>query len=79
MARRSSGLDEIDLAILRALKELGRPASCKEIGEHAGIDARRVAAKMRKLKRLGLVESPEKARYVITEQGLKVLEEHEQA
>ena len=76
MARRGSELDEVDIQILKAMKELGRPAAPKEIGEHAGIDARRVAAKMRKLKRLGLVESPEKGKYVITEQGIQALETH---
>ncbi len=76
MARRGSELDEVDIQILKAMKELGRLAAPKEIGEHAGIDARRVAAKMRKLKRLGYVESPEKGKYVITEQGIQALETH---
>ena len=74
MARRSTRLDEVDLQILKAMKEIGRPAAPKEIGEYAGIDARRVAAKMRKLKRLGYVDSPEKGKYVITDEGVRVLE-----
>ncbi len=68
-------LDEVDLAILRALAELGRPARPKEIAERAGLDARRVAAKMRKLRRLGLVERVEEGVYQITEQGRKALEQ----
>jgi predicted transcriptional regulator len=74
MARKSPTLDEVDIQILKAMKEIGRPAAPKEIGEHAGIDARRVAAKMRKLKRLGYVDSPEKGKYVITEEGVRALE-----
>ncbi len=68
-------LDEVDLAILRALAELGRPARPKEIAERAGLDARRVAAKMRKLRRLGLVERVEEGVYQITEEGRKALEQ----
>jgi len=68
-------LDEVDLAILRALAELGRPARPKEIAERAGLDARRVAAKMRKLRRLGLVERVEEGVYQITEAGRKALEQ----
>ncbi len=79
MPRRSSSLDEIDVQILKALAEIGRAATCKEIGEHIGVDARRIAAKMRKLKRLGLVESPEKGKYVITDEGRKVAEQGAEA
>ncbi len=70
-----TGLDEVDLAILRALRELGRPARPKEIAAHAGLDARRVAAKMRKLRRLGIVERVEEGVYRITEEGLRALEQ----
>ncbi len=68
-----AGLDEVDLAILRALAELGRPARPREIAERAGLDARRVAAKMRKLRRLGLVERLEEGVYAITDEGLKAI------
>jgi len=73
---RAAGPDEIDIEILRALKEIGGPAKPKDIAEKAGLDARRVAAKMRKLLRLGLVERSEEGLYSITESGLKVIEEH---
>ncbi|ALL01216.1 hypothetical protein Pyrde_1168 [Pyrodictium delaneyi] len=73
---RATGPDEIDITILRALKEIGGPAKPKDIAEKAGLDARRVAAKMRKLLRLGLVERSEEGLYSITESGLKVIEEH---
>lgn len=66
-------LDEVDEAILRAMKEIGQPARPKEIAEKAGLDARRVAAKMRKLKRLGLVEKDEEGLYSLTEEGAKLV------
>ncbi len=69
-----SELDEIDMAILRAMKELGKPARPKEIAAKAGLDARRVAAKMRKLRRLGLVEKVEEGVYKLTEEGEKAAE-----
>jgi len=73
---RAAGPDEVDIEILRALKEIGGPAKPKDIAEKAGLDARRVAAKMRKLLRLGLVERSEEGLYSITESGLRVIEEH---
>ena len=79
MPRRTTSLDETDIQILKALAEIGRPATCKEIGERIGTDARRIAAKMRKLKRLGYVESPEKGKYVITDKGKEVAEKGAEA
>jgi len=66
---RQRGLDELDHKILEALKEAGQPLRPKEIAERIGEDARRIAAKMRKLVRLGLVERLEDGRYQITEAG----------
>ncbi|BEP17680.1 hypothetical protein PYJP_10320 [Pyrofollis japonicus] len=71
MATRSE-LDEIDMAILRAMKAIGKPTRPKEIAAQAGLDARRVAAKMRKLVRLGLVERVEEGVYKLTEEGEKI-------
>ena len=70
-----TGLDEVDLAILRVLAETNRPMRPKEIAERAGLAARRVAAKMRKLRRLGLVERVEEGVYRITEEGRRALEQ----
>ncbi len=73
----SNVLDETDKKILQALKEIGGPAKPKDIAAHAGLDARRVAAKMRKLRRLGLVERLEEGLYKLTEEGEKVAESAE--
>jgi len=68
-------LDEVDLRILEVLDKLSRPARPKLIAEEAGLDVRRVAAKMRKLRRLGLVERVGEGEYVITDRGREVLQE----
>jgi len=64
-------LDELDTKILRALVEAGQPLRPKEIAERIGEDGRRVAAKMRKLVRLGLVKRHEDGRYEATEEAKK--------
>ncbi len=61
-----------DIAILKALKELGGEAACKEIAEKAGLNPRSVAAKMRKLKNRGLVEPLGKGKYKLTPEGEKL-------
>jgi len=66
---RQKGLDELDHKILEALKEAGQPLKPKEIAERIGEDARRIAAKMRKLLRLELVKRLDDGRYEITEAG----------
>ena len=68
-------LDELDLKILRALAETGVALRPKEIAERIGEDGRRVAAKMRKLVRLGYVKRHEDGRYELTLEGRKALEQ----
>ncbi len=68
-------LDEADLKILRALASLGGgPARPREIAEKAGLSARSVAAKMRKLRSLGLVERVGEGVYRLTEEGRRLVE-----
>ncbi len=69
-------IDNVDKSILLALSEIGRPARPREIAERAGIDARRVAAKMRKLRRLGLVNRVGEGVYVVTEEGKRLIAMH---
>lgn len=64
-----SELGEEDVAILKALSELAEASGCKAIGEKAGIEWRKVMAKLRGLKKNGYVESPVKGKYVISEKG----------
>lgn len=64
-------IDEEDKSILRALKEIGKPARPKDIADKSGLNARSVAAKMRKLVNLGLVERVEEGVYKLTAEGEK--------
>lgn len=64
--------DEVAVAILKALKELGGgPASCKEIAAKAGLDVKRVAGKIRGLANSGYVTKVEEGKYKITEKGME--------
>lgn len=62
-------LTEEQKAILKALDTLTEPAGCKVIGEQADMPWRSVMGKMRGLKKDGLVDSPVKGKYVISEKG----------
>jgi predicted transcriptional regulator len=64
-----SELDELQIKILETLDEMEEPAGCKDIGEASGIPWRTVMGKLRGLKSNGLVETPVKSKYVITEKG----------
>lgn len=69
-----SDIGDEEKAILKALSELKEPAGCKEIGEKAGLNWRRVMAKLRGLSKAGYVESPVKGKYVITSKGREAAE-----
>lgn len=71
--RRSNPLDDTGKAILKALAELAEPAGCKQIAEKAGLDVRKVTAKLRSLFKNGYVERPTKGKYVITEKGKQAI------
>jgi predicted transcriptional regulator len=68
-----SELTDEQKAILNALTKLAEPSGCKVIGEAADISWRTVMARLRGLKNAGLVEAPEKGKYVITEKGKTVI------
>jgi predicted transcriptional regulator len=59
--------------ILKALDALNEPSGCKAIGEQADMPWRSVMGKMRRLSKEGLVESPEKGKYVISEKGKNLI------
>lgn len=66
-------LNEDQRTILKALYNLAEPSGCKVIGDAADLNWRSVMGKMRGLSSQGLVESPEKGKYVISEKGVKVI------
>lgn len=65
------GLDEVQKKILEALLNNKEPVGCKEIAEASGLTTPQVTGKMKGLLSKGLVESPTKGKYVITELGTK--------
>ncbi|MFQ5871259.1 MAG: hypothetical protein ACE5IB_03760 [Candidatus Geothermarchaeales archaeon] len=69
-----SEVGETETAILKALQELDKPSGCGDIGKQAGINWRIVMGKLRGLKKDGLVESPIKGKYVVTERGKGLIE-----
>ncbi|MCI4439216.1 MAG: winged helix-turn-helix domain-containing protein [Thermoproteota archaeon] len=68
-------LDDNDKAILRALKELGQPSGCGDVAKKANLKTQQVTAKVRKLKTLGLIESPQSGKYVITAKGEEAIKQ----
>ncbi len=74
MPARRDVLDEAGIAILKALSEIGGPASCKEIAEKAGLPVRKVVGKMRGLVNRGYVERVGEGKYAITEKGKTAIE-----
>ena len=66
-------LNEDQRSILKALHKLAEPSGCKAIGEASDLNWRSVMGKMRGLSSMGLVESPEKGKYVISEKGKEAI------
>lgn len=48
-------MDDFTMKVLEVIRRKG-PSSCKEIAEDIGVSAQKVAAKMRYIVKLGLVE-----------------------
>lgn len=64
-----AAVDETQKAILKALSELNKPSGCGDIAKKAGLKVPQVMGKLRGMTKQGLVESPEKGKYVITGKG----------
>lgn len=62
-------LDEVQKAILGALKTMTEPAGCKVIAETAGLATPKVVPKMRGLLKNELVERPVEGKYIVSEKG----------
>lgn len=69
--KKSEDLDDIQIKILKALSTMKEPAGCGEIAKAAGLPTPKVMGKLRGLKSRGLVDSPVKGKYIITEEGKK--------
>lgn len=60
-------------SILKALSKMKDPAGNSEIEKATGIEKSKLAAKVKKLKDAGFVDSPERCKYSITAEGKKNL------
>jgi len=65
------GLDDISRHILKGLAALRGPAACGDIAKKIAVPTSQVVCRMAPLRKRGLIENPEKGKYVITEAGAK--------
>ena len=59
--------------VLEALAKSGEPCANKDIVEATGLDKKVVSSQITSLKKKGLVDSPARCRYGITEEGQTAL------
>ncbi len=70
----TKGLTDEQKAILTTLAATeGEPKACKEIAEMVGLKSNAVSCRIRSLKNKGYVTSPERCKYIITEEGKQAL------
>lgn len=72
-AGNKSEVDKVGMKILKVLAEINAPARCGEIAKKAGIPTCRVTGKLRSLANKGLVDKPEKGKYLISEAGMMLI------
>ncbi len=63
------GLSDDQKKVLEAMGKHGEPCASKDIATATGLDAKVVSCKLSDLKKKGLVDSPERCRYGLTEEG----------
>jgi predicted transcriptional regulator len=64
-------VDEEGKKVLAALAGFENPASGKQIAEASGVDSKVVTNKIKSLKKNGLVDSPVRCKYCVTDAGRK--------
>ena len=69
----ASGVDSEQKKILKTLAGVEKPVAPKNIAESTGLESKTVSAKMKGLKEQGLVESPVRCKWSITDAGKKQL------
>lgn len=68
-AGKTAGLDPDAKRVLKAMKAQAGAAAPKQIAEAAGLDGKKVSEIIKELKGQGLVESPVRCKWAITEAG----------
>lgn len=66
-------LDPDQQKILATMATMEKPAGNKQIAEAAGVDAKTMAKKMKGLKDNGLIHSPIRCKYSISDEGKECL------
>jgi predicted transcriptional regulator len=69
VAGKAPGADADVKKILKAMASDSGPWANKQVAEKAGLDAKVVSGLMGKLKKQGLVDSPVRCKYAITDAG----------
>ena len=67
--KRKAGLSEEAKKILAALAQDDQPRANKELAQVTGLDSKKVSSTMCGLKKKGLVESPVRCKYIISDAG----------
>jgi len=67
--KRKTGLSDEAKKILSALAQGDEPRANKELAQLTGLDSKKVSSTMCGLKKKGLVESPVRCKYVISQAG----------
>ncbi len=70
----SGGLTDEQKKVLEAIAQNEGPCSTKDIAAATGLTSNAVSCRIRTLKNKGLVESPQRCKYIITEEGKAALE-----
>ncbi|NPA94803.1 MAG: winged helix-turn-helix transcriptional regulator [Thermodesulfobacteria bacterium] len=66
-------LTEEQEKILRAMAEMDGPVASKQISEATGIPTKSLSCRIRSLKNKGLLDSPARCKYEITEAGRQLV------
>lgn len=69
------GLSEEQKKVLRAMADRAGSCATKDIAAATGLDTKVVSCRITDLKKKGYVESPERCRYDITEQGRAAMQD----
>ena len=68
-----AGLNDEQKAILDAIAKSESPCAGKEVAAALGLEAKAVSCKITALKKKGLVDSPVRCKYAVTEEGIEAL------
>jgi predicted transcriptional regulator len=70
---KNTALNDNQRQVLEALAKLEEASGAKDIAPHTALESRQISCQLTALKKKGLVDSPVRCKYVITEQGQTAL------